>query len=74
MMFWFALWSGLTFTAGAVLGATLLRDFLDRPRRVKHATLPLAIVLHRAEAKRLELPAIKRRQEIRAALGWERMP
>ena len=64
--------------AGIAIGATIVRDLLDgvlsSRKPARKPTLPLATVLTRAEAKQLELPAIKRRQRIRTVLGWERRP
>ncbi len=71
-MIWFALYTAFLFAAGLVIGATLLRDLLDSPGPNLPPRIPLAVVLHRAEQRRLEPPAVKRRQRIRTALGWER--
>ena len=53
---------------GIAIGATIVRDWLDglwfAPRRKTRPTIPLARALHDAQWRRLELPAIKRRQRM----------
>lgn len=54
------------FACGATVGATILRDWLDRPRRKrlpKARPLPLAIHLDRAETRRLAIPAVWRQSK-----------
>lgn len=59
----FSIFTAFVFICGAVIGATLLRDFLKRPRRVR-PTIPLARVLHDTKWRQLDLPAVRRRQRI----------
>lgn len=68
----FFLYGLFMLACGLVLGATVFRDWLDRPRRAPLPRMRMRVHLDRVEAKRLELPAIKRRQQIRTVLGWER--
>lgn len=60
-MIGFLVFTGFVFSCGAVIGATMLRDWIDRPRR---PTIPLASVLIRSERSLLTVPAIKRRTRV----------
>lgn len=69
----FAIFTIFVFACGLAIGATHLRDFIDRPvRRAKPHKIPLAVVLHRADAKRLALPTVQRRQAIAHSMIWGR--
>lgn len=60
-MIGFLVFTGFVFTCGAVIGATILRDWIDRPRR---PSVPLARTIERPNWKQLEIPALRRRTRI----------
>ncbi len=52
---------------GIVIGAGLVRPYLDGPprqRKPKPPTIPLARAIHSVTWQRLEVPTVKRRQQI----------
>lgn len=68
-MIW--LWIFISVIVAWLLGFVSGYAVRGSERSARPVYVPRAVI-HRAQWKQLELPAVKRREQIRSALGWER--